>query len=249
MHQSLDGTPARYTSVEEIATHYLREIRTVRPKGPYRLGGYCFGGMVAFEIAQQLQKQNERVDLVVLVDPSSPRSVQLPLPPSENAGGSEQTGGSSRDGTSFRDELSRHLQRMKALRSSQLPTYVLQRVKGKAVDSSLKIIRPIQKLAIRVYLGLGRPLPPSLRSQYILEVYFKAIRRYVPELYSGRLTIFKTDVKVAAALKWRALARGGADVHYFPGDHRSVLEEPHIQAWAEALKHSLTTQPDEGDAQ
>ncbi len=249
MHQSLDGTPALYTSVEEIATHYLREIRTVRPKGPYRLGGYCFGGMVAFEVAQQLQRQNERVDLVVLVNPSSPRSDELPLTLSDNAGGSQQTGKSFRDGTSFRDELSRHLQNMKALRFSQRSNYVLQRVKGKAVHSSQKIIRPVQKLAISVCLRLGRPLPPSLRSRYILEIYFKAIRTYVPERYSGRLTIFQADVESAAPLRWKALARGGADVHYIPGDHLSVLEESHIRAWAETLKNSLMTQPDKGDAQ
>ena len=248
MHQSLDGNPALYTSVEEIATHYLREIRTVRPKGPYRLGGYCFGGMIAFEVAQQLQRQNERVDLVVLVNPSNPSSDQLPQPLSEHAGGAQQTGESSSDGTSFRGELSRHLQSMKALRFSQLPTYVLQRVKGKAVDSSHKIIRPVQKLAISVCLSLGRPLPPSLRSRYILAIYSEAIRTYVPELYSGRLKIFQADVGSAAPLRWKALARGGADVHYIPGDHLSVLEESHIRAWAEALKHSLTTQPDKGDA-
>jgi hypothetical protein len=115
---------------------------------------------------------------VVLVNPSNPRSDQLPLPLSENAGGSQQTGKSSRDGTSFCDELTRHLRSMKALRFSQLPTYVLQRVKGKAVGSSRKIIRPVQKLAISVCLRLGRPLPPSLRSQYILEIYFQAIRTY-----------------------------------------------------------------------
>jgi hypothetical protein len=138
---------------------------------------------------------------------------------------------------------------MKALSFSQLPAYLLQRVKSKAVDSALKIIPPVQKLAIRTYLGLGRPLPPSLRSRYILEIYFKAIRRYVPELYSGRLTIFQTNVESADTVRWSALARGGADVHHFPGDHRSVLEEPHLQAWAETLKSSLTTQPDEGDAQ
>jgi thioesterase domain-containing protein len=205
--------------------------------------------MVAFEVAQQLQRQNERVDLVVLVNPSVPESNQLPLPLSENADDSQQTGKSSKGGTSFRGEFCRHLQSMKALGLSQLPTYVLQRVKGQAVDSSLKITQSVQKLAIRICLRLGRPLPPSLRSRYILQIYFEAIRTYVPKLYSGRLTIFQANAKSAAPIKWKALARGGADVHYIPGDHLSVLEESHIGVWAETLRNSLTTQPDEGDAQ
>ena len=45
MHQSEDGQPARFTSVEDIAAHYLSEIRSVQPHGPYFLGGYCFGGL------------------------------------------------------------------------------------------------------------------------------------------------------------------------------------------------------------
>src|SRR5262249_40389017 len=70
-HQSTDGQPALYRTVEEIATHYLTEIYTVQPHGPYRLGGYCFGGLVALEMANQLQKQGKKVDLLVLLNPAS----------------------------------------------------------------------------------------------------------------------------------------------------------------------------------
>ncbi len=54
-HQGEDGKPLRYTTVETIATHYASEIRQVRPRGPYLLGGYCFGALVAFEIAHAVQ--------------------------------------------------------------------------------------------------------------------------------------------------------------------------------------------------
>src|SRR5436309_1465774 len=70
-HQSEDGKPARYTTVRDIAEHYLSEIRAAHPHGPYLLGGYCVGGMVAFEIAQQLKKLNEDVALLVMVDPAT----------------------------------------------------------------------------------------------------------------------------------------------------------------------------------
>jgi thioesterase domain-containing protein len=56
-HQSADGQRALYTTVEDIAAHYLVEILSVQPHGPYFLGGDCFGGLVAFEMAQQLQKK------------------------------------------------------------------------------------------------------------------------------------------------------------------------------------------------
>ena len=70
-HQSADGQPALYRSVEDIAAHYLKEICTVQPYGPYRLGGNCFGGLVAFEIANQLQSKGEHVDLLVLLNPAT----------------------------------------------------------------------------------------------------------------------------------------------------------------------------------
>jgi aspartate racemase len=54
------GRPAYY-SIEEMAQHYFKEIRAVRPKGPYHLFGFCFGGMVAFEIARLLESAGEEV--------------------------------------------------------------------------------------------------------------------------------------------------------------------------------------------
>ena len=70
-HQSQDGKPALYDSVETIAAHYLGEIHSVQPNGPYFLGGYSFGAMVAFEMAQQLKKAGADVALLALLDPPS----------------------------------------------------------------------------------------------------------------------------------------------------------------------------------
>ena len=53
----------------------LREIRAVQPKGPYFIGGHSFGGIVAFEMAQQLHRQGQSVGLLVLLDPTTPSGV------------------------------------------------------------------------------------------------------------------------------------------------------------------------------
>jgi aspartate racemase len=66
--QGLDGKLPCLTRVAEMAGNYLREIRRVQPEGPYRIGGYSFGGLVAYEIAQLLQAQNEKVSLLALLD-------------------------------------------------------------------------------------------------------------------------------------------------------------------------------------
>jgi aspartate racemase len=66
--QGLDGKRPCLTSVAEMAERYIREIRRVQPEGPYRIGGYSFGGLVAYEMAQQLRAQEQEVSLLALFD-------------------------------------------------------------------------------------------------------------------------------------------------------------------------------------
>jgi amino acid adenylation domain-containing protein len=66
--QGMDGKQPILTSVEEMAIHYLKEIRRVQPEGPYFIGGLSFGGTVAYEIAQQLQARGEQIGLLFLFD-------------------------------------------------------------------------------------------------------------------------------------------------------------------------------------
>jgi thioesterase domain-containing protein len=66
--QGLDGKHTCHARVEEMAAHYLNEIRTLQPQGPYFFGGFSFGGLVAYEMAQQLGAAGETVGLVVLFD-------------------------------------------------------------------------------------------------------------------------------------------------------------------------------------
>jgi amino acid adenylation domain-containing protein len=66
--RGLDGQHENPVSIEEMAAHYLGEIRTVQPKGPYLLGGFSFGGLVAYEMSRQLRAQDEEVALLALFD-------------------------------------------------------------------------------------------------------------------------------------------------------------------------------------
>lgn len=63
--------------IETIAASYIREMQQLQPEGPYLLGGYCFGGKVAFEMAQQLHRQGQRVDLLVICQSFLPGSTRL----------------------------------------------------------------------------------------------------------------------------------------------------------------------------
>src|SRR5215470_5272126 len=235
-HQSENGSQALYTTVESIAAHYLDEIRTVQTSGPYHLGGYCFGGMVAFEIAQQLKKQGEEVALLALLEPSSPRNREFSIPLNMNTAGSPNNG-------SIGNDIRRHLRNLAALRAKDKISYFLPRSKIKIratiVNISAPVARLAQKAICKLCLTFGYPLPPWLRSRYILTVYAKAIRKYVPKSYLGRVIIFTCEGNLFALQSWDSLALEGIHVHEIPGHHENILKEPHVGVWAEKLKICL----------
>ena len=68
---ALDGGP-HYRDVGEMAAAYLHELRRVQPNGPYRLGGWSAGGVVAYEMARQLSFDGEETELLALVDSYAP---------------------------------------------------------------------------------------------------------------------------------------------------------------------------------
>jgi len=233
-HQSENGSQALYTTVESIAAHYLDEIRTVQTSGPYHLGGYCFGGMVAFEIAQQLKKQGEEVALLALLEPSSPRNREFSI--RLNVNGSPNNG-------SIGNDIRRHLRNLAALRAKDKISYFLPRSKVKIRETIVNISAPVarvaQKAICKLCLTFGYRLPPWLRSHYILTVYAKAIRKYVPKSYLGRVIIFTCEGNLFALQSWDSLALEGIHVHEIPGHHENVLKEPHVGVWAEKLKICL----------
>ncbi len=73
----LDGMKRPFDRVEDMANHYISEIKDVQPNGPYTIVGMCFGGLIAFEMAQQLRAQGEQLRALVVIDSVGP---DLPLP-------------------------------------------------------------------------------------------------------------------------------------------------------------------------
>src|SRR5947199_3401067 len=227
-HQSEDGTPARYHTVVDIAAHYLSEIRTVQPQGPYFLGGYCFGALVAFEIAQQLKKLNQGVPLLVLLDPVNPRVGLL-------SASAPMTFRSSTNDVPLVDEISRHRLNLESLKANEKVHYVLERAKGKIMNITSPLDKTLKKMAYEACLALGYPIPPSLRSRYILDIYDQSLADYVPEVHPGRLMVFKA-AEDCDPDRWERLALLGLEIHEIPGNHTNILKEPYVHGWAELLK-------------
>ena len=76
--QGLDGSCPPLTQISDMAALYVKEIRRRQPHGPYFLGGYCAGGTIAYEVAQQLQEEGEQVALLAMFDTSNWCKVSLP---------------------------------------------------------------------------------------------------------------------------------------------------------------------------
>ncbi|MGH7812224.1 MAG: thioesterase domain-containing protein, partial [Candidatus Binatia bacterium] len=184
-HQSQDGHRARHTSIEEMAAHYVSEIRSVRAKGPYFLGGLCIGAMVAFEMARQLQTQGEDVALLVLLDPDpiNPR-------PGQRTSGDKGTPSLSSRITWFRNEIFRHLRELAPLGPREKVRYTLARVKNRIMGLWAQISWLIRRVLSEAF---DYPLPLALRAHYLATIYQPAARLYVPKFYRGQVILFKTQ--------------------------------------------------------
>jgi thioesterase domain-containing protein len=68
----VDGNEPPMRSVEALAARYLADLRTAQPEGPYFIGGFCIGGIVAFELARQLKTGGQDVALLALLETPSP---------------------------------------------------------------------------------------------------------------------------------------------------------------------------------
>ena len=213
--RGLDGKDSYRTRVEDMAADYVQAVRTLQPEGPYHLVGYSFGGIVAFEVAQQIAAQGGQIGLLGLFDTIEWRYL-------------EKVDKSLRPAVRF-EVIREHLQTI---------------VFGKnRVDYLKKLVTAkLQHTKYRLFHALGRPLPQKVGA--IEEVNFYAGAAYCPRTYSGKLTLFRSTKRFIGEgddefLGWGALAAGGVEVHHVPSTHFNILKEPGVKVLAEELKTCL----------
>lgn len=230
--QGLNGETVGAPQFEDMAAHYLKEIQTVQPKGPYYLGGYCLGGELAFEIAQQLQEQGEEVALVAMIQSRRPEYFEY-VP-----------------GTTF---IHRFVYRI--IERADYELHNLRRVGPKTQIAYLwqRSERVLEKLQFK----LGSVIKPFLfklnmnitHSQtYIYEALAKAHDQawfnYQVRPYSGSVVIFRTEkqplgINPDPTLGWRKWLKGNLQLYKISGYHQTVLKEPYVQTLAKQLRACL----------
>jgi amino acid adenylation domain-containing protein len=225
--RGLDDMQAPHTRVEEMATHYVKEIRELQPAGPYFIGGRSFGGIVAFEMAWQLRSKGQEVALLALLD-SYPVGHQKLSP----HGGALR----SRVGRGFK-RLSSHVSNLRGLSVYEKLLYLA----GKSQYAPIRIKSKAWRTIYRSFKKLGRDVPRAFRD--VEEFNWLAAHEFVPRLYDGRVTLFWASSDLRAKFDqiegWQALARGGMDLHEIPGTHLDIIKEPHVSGLARMLNECL----------
>jgi thioesterase domain-containing protein len=222
----LDGRQAPLKSIEEMAAHYIKEMREVQPYGPYLLGGHSLGGMIAFEMACQLRELGEQVDLLALLD-AYPLG-HYKLQPNANS----RTYLARR----FAKRMKCHFDNLRHVKGKQKFAYLLH----KAHFAPAKLKQQVWRRAYRLR-RFNRAMPATLRN--IEGLNFLAAREYVPRIYPGRVALFWASGDLTTSFDlldgWRTLASGGVDVHEISGNHINIVQEPHVSELAEKLRVCL----------
>jgi thioesterase domain-containing protein/NRPS condensation-like uncharacterized protein len=207
-----------HTRLEEMAAHYIGEIQSVWPDGPYILGGQCFGGSVAFEMAQQLQAQGQTVALLFMVDARPPTLT----------GPSEITLG---------DFLPNLL--ASAVRRPQDAGRKSKRLWRYLHKYTIRTLR-----RTNIHEAAFWHSPQQRRLNRVLHGHQLARHHYRARPYPGKIVSLdaaqKSD-KVARRMEaeWSGLALAGAESCTVPGTHITILNEPNVQVLAEYLNEYL----------
>lgn len=200
----IDGITPPYTDIRAMAAHYISEIRTCQPRGPYYLGGGSLGGVIAFEIAQQLQKAGESIAFLSFFDTQAPNAVSAMDSPEEHQS---------------------YLQKLSGLSLNEKISRIV--AKAKKVNRSVA-----QKIQVKTCMKLKRPIPHHLRYKYLEKINLRACADYCPERFNGCITLFRAwnengtnnyDPKFG----WDGLATA-IRVIEIPGEHYSFVEEEEV---------------------
>lgn len=222
----VDGTQQPVASIEGLAARYLADLVAFQPGGPYFIGGFCLGGIVAFELARQLRARGLEVALLALFESPSP------------------------DGLTPRNLARARFRRRRAEILERLGTLAGQPWPERLAFLKRRLARVVWRLDQPV-----TPEPPrSWREEQTDRVYratLEAAYAYVlePRPYPGRIVLFlgSQELKRRRAylrqLAWAKVAAGGLEVSVGPDTCTDypmmLLDPPHVRALADRLQPYL----------
>ena len=210
--RGLDGLTLPDNRIEDMARYYVKSIRTVQPEGPYALGGYSFGGVVAFEMACQLCELGERVALLAMLETYAPVDFRWLWTPKAILRFLGNLPRWIKDVTRRYNGLSQVKSGLSSFRQS---------LTRRSVEAPELSERPT---LVQAHLMAFKAYQPSIYSEHVtlFRVPGMALRRAYDPLFG-----------------WGEIAAGGVSVKMIPGAHYNILERPQVVILAEQLRESL----------
>ena len=204
--------------VADMASYYLQEIRTIQPHGPYLFFGYSFGGIIAFEMAQQLNDLGEAIGFLGVCDLESPNTIRE----------------SNLSFASFVKVNLRNIWKIKGIKEKV--KYVFERI------SKILTYKSYGKYMEKEFSKIEIPPPDSLIE--LVKSNIQAHRDYSAKVYSGSLSLFRCKVHsldhyFTPDLGWSEIVKGGVSIHYLTGHHFELLKQPTVETLAKEIKSYL----------
>jgi len=222
----LQSPPANFSpesdiSIEQMATLYNREIRSVQPVGPYLLSGWSMGGLVAWEMAQQLIKEGEIISLLALIDTAPPPKYR-----------------EADDGADEISMLARFALDMSRLVGMD-PQPLAERFSRAAAQDQWKMVQE----TLTSY-GVLAPKTAHAEMTALLDVYtrnFRAMNNYSLHPSDQSVVYFRASETPERFSKlWTKWSGGGIQFHLVPGDHFTMLRRPNVRIIAETLQRYIS---------
>jgi thioesterase domain-containing protein len=215
----LKDSPLSHESVTEMANYYLGLLRQFQPRGPYYLGGWCYGGMVALEMARSLLKEGEQIGLLALIETGA-------LPPRITNWRYYRHRCACLLSMGPRRWLTYIIHKCRYSRNAKLANRMRFRQSEQLLNADLKQVDP--RLA---------------RLEHVYNTNLNALNSYQSIYYPGTVTLFNAAEKDLAVIPdpyygWIGLARNIV-IHEVPGNHDTMLAEPNVRDLADKLDACL----------
>ena len=216
--RGVDGVREPHERIEDMATAYIKDIQTWVSDGPYLIGGYSGGGVIAFEMARQLTAQRKNVPLLAMIDTFCPAVSEDPRLRYQS-GRIDKFRQLWSEGGAFLGEWIKRRWRHEKWR--------------------------FRRLMIPLYKRFEITLPYRVREIELTDAYHQAASRYELAPWSGTITLFAARNRdpsfqhIDDDLGWEPWADDGVEIHKVPGDHDNLVREPNVDVLAEKLQRSI----------
>jgi amino acid adenylation domain-containing protein len=223
--RGVDGEQEPLTRVEEMAAAYVEAVRAVQPRGPYLLGGWSLGGVIAFEMTRQLQAHGETVNQLVLFDAVAPGVVKR----FEEDNSLELLASFATHLGLSLNEIAPPPDNFTGLGQAEQLAYVLEQLKRAnrlPLDFDDEHFRRLLHVYVNTVRAAGsyRPAPLPVRT-----VLLCSEQTATDEIAADDPT-----------LGWRRLTTERLTLDVVGGDHFTMLQEPHVSLLAVRLKEIFT---------